>query len=63
MKVEKLKKAELDSYCNSLGIAIEKKKKAELIKAVYDYERAQIDKAIAEGRCLELLKTKIRDIS
>lgn len=63
MKVEKLKKTELDSYCKSLGIPIEKKNKAELVKAVYDYERAQIDTAIAEGKCLELLKRKIRDIS
>jgi hypothetical protein len=59
MKVEKLKKKELDEYCKSIGIEIKNKKKAELIQAVYDHERAIIDKAIKEGNCLELLKSKI----
>ena len=58
MKVERLKKKELDAYCESLGIEIKKKKKQELIEAVYEHERNIIDEAIASGTCLELLKTK-----
>lgn len=63
MKVEKLKKAELDSYCAKIGISTDKKKKAELIKEIYQYERSVIDEAIKSGQGLALLKTKIRDIS
>lgn len=59
MKVEKMKKNELDEYCNSLGIDTKKKNKSDLIEAVYEYERVVIDKAIASGNCLELLKEKI----
>lgn len=59
MKVEKLRKKELDEYCKSLGIEIKKKKKQELIDAVYAHERAIIDIAIASGDCLKLLKEKI----
>jgi hypothetical protein len=40
MKVEKLNKAELDKYCKSLGIDIKKKKKTDLVQAIYDYQRA-----------------------
>ena len=57
MKVERLKKKELDAYCENLGIEI--KKKQELIEAIYEHERSIIDEAIASGTCLELLKTKI----
>ena len=60
MKVEKMNKKELDEYCESLSIDIKKKKKSDLIEAVYAYERAIIDKAIAEGNCLGLLEEKIR---
>ncbi len=63
MKVEKLKKPELDLYCKSIGISTDKKKKAELVKEVHDYERAEIDEAIKSGRGLEFLKIKIRNIS
>ena len=49
MKVEKMNKKELDEYCVSLGIDIKKKKKADLIEAVYVHEREIIDQAIAEG--------------
>ncbi len=59
MKVEKLNKKELDAYCESLGIEVKKKKKIELIEAVYEYERKIIDEAIASGNCLDLLKEKI----
>jgi len=57
MKVERLNKKELDAYCENLGIETKKKKKAELVQAVYEYERTIIDEAIASGTCLELLKT------
>lgn len=63
MKVEKLNKKELDAYCENLGIEIKKKKKQELVQAVYEYERAIIDEAIASGACLELLKTKIGELA
>lgn len=59
MKVDRMKIDELNAYCVSLGINIKKKKKAELIQAVYEYERALINKAISEGCCLSLLKNKI----
>ena len=63
MKIERLKKKELDAYCESFGIETKKKKKQELIKSVYDHERKIIDKAIASGTCLELLKTKIWELA
>lgn len=63
MKVEKLKKKELDKYCESIGIATKKMRKADLIQAVYDNERAIIDQAIADGSCLELLKLKINTLA
>ena len=59
MKIERLKKVELDAYCEELGIEIKKKKKAELIEAVYMHQRAEIDAAIKSGNCFELLKSKI----
>ncbi|UJF24458.1 ApaLI family restriction endonuclease [Suttonella sp. R2A3] len=59
MKVEKLNKKELDEYCTSLGIDIKKKKKSELIDAVYAHEREIINQAIANDDCLALLKEKI----
>ncbi len=59
MKVEKMNKKKLDEYCVSLGIDIKKKKKADLIEAVYVHEREIIDQAIAEGNCLKLLEEKI----
>lgn len=63
MKPEKLNKTELDSYCKSLGIDIKKKKKSELVQAVYDYQRAEIDRAIVAGTCLELLKEKVGSLA
>lgn len=63
MKVEKMNKKELDEYCKSLGIDIKKKKKVELIAAVYALEREIIDSAIANGSCLKLLKEKIGKLS
>ena len=59
MKVERMNKKQLDEYCESLGIDTKKKKKSDLVEAVYEYERAIIDKAIASGNCLTLLKEKI----
>jgi len=63
MKIEQLKKAELDEYCEGLGIKTKRKKKGELIEAVYLYQRAEIDAAIKSGNCLELLKTKINNLA
>jgi hypothetical protein len=56
-KVERLNKAELDKFCKSLGIDI--KKKSDLLQAVYDYQRAEIDEAIESGNGFKLLKLKI----
>lgn len=60
MKIEKLKMPELKRYCETLNIDIRKKKKKDLIQAVYDYERKEIDDAIQNGSCLDLLKSKIQ---
>lgn len=63
MKVEKMNKKEIDEYCKSLGIDIRNKTKPDLIKAVYANEREIIDRAIASGSCLQLLKEKIGRLS
>lgn len=60
MKIELLKMPELKSYCETLSIDIKKKKKKDLIQAVYDYQRKEIDDAIEDGSCLDLLKSKIQ---
>ena len=59
MKVESLKKDELVAYCLGLGIEVTKKSKPALITAVYQYRRAEIDKAISIGNDFDLLKSKI----
>jgi hypothetical protein len=59
MRVEKLNKVELDKYCKSLGIDTKKQKKNELLQAVYDFQRAEIDEAIESGNGFKLLKSKI----
>lgn len=63
MKIERLNKTELDKYCKSLGIDIKKKKKSDLLQAVYDYQRAEIDEAIKSGNGFKLLKSKINDLA
>ncbi|RWX51515.1 ApaLI-like restriction endonuclease [Candidatus Electrothrix marina] len=63
MKLEKLKKKELDEYCERIGIEIKNKKKIELIQAVYDHDRAIIDQAIKDGNCLNLLRSKINALA
>jgi hypothetical protein len=63
MKIEKLKIPELKNYCKSLNIDIKKKKKSELIQALYDYQRQEIDIAIKDGTSLELLKSKIQNLA
>lgn len=63
MKVERLKKAELDEYCKNLDIETKGKKKSDLIDAVYNHQRAEIDEAIKSGNCLDLLKLKISNLA
>jgi len=58
MKIEQLRMPELKSYCETLNIDIKKKKKIDLIQAVYDYQRKEIDDAIEDGSCLNLIKIK-----
>jgi len=60
MKIEQLKMAELKSYCETLNIDIKKKKKKDLVQAVCDYQRKEINNAIEDGSCLDLLKSKIQ---
>jgi len=63
MKVERLKKDELEEYCKKLGIETKGVRKAELISAVYLHRRAEIDVAIASGDCLKLLEKKINELA
>lgn len=63
MKIEQFKKIELEKYCKNLGINIIGKNKAELIKAIYLYERVEIDTAIKSGNDLNLLKFKISTLA
>jgi len=63
MKVERLKKAELDQYCKILGIETKGKNKTDLIADVYNHHRAEIDKAIKSGNSLDLLKLKISNLA
>lgn len=63
MKVEKLKKLELDEYCKELGINTKGVKKSDLVATVYLHQRAEIDKAIESGNCLGLLKQKIGELA
>ncbi len=58
MKVERLKKDELDKYCKKLGIETKGFRKAELISAVYLHRRTEIDAAIISGDGVKLLKKK-----
>jgi len=63
MKIERMNKKQLDEHCVSLGIDIKKKKKSDLVVAVYEHDRAIIDEAISTGNCLKLLKEKIGNIA
>ena len=63
IKLEKLRKPELEEYCKNLGIDIDKKTKSELIESAYGVRRAEIDKSINEGNSLELLKETIGALS
>jgi len=63
MKTEKLKKLELDEYCQQLGIEVKGVKKAELVEAVYAHQRTEIDQAIKSGDCVKLLKQKITELA
>jgi len=62
-KIEQLKILELKSYCKTLNIDIKKKKKKDLIQAIYDYERKEIDDAVVDGSSLNLLKSKIKHLA
>ncbi|MFK8185064.1 MAG: ApaLI family restriction endonuclease [Phormidesmis sp.] len=63
MNVEKLTVKELKAYCQRLGIDTQGKKKPDLKDAIYAYEKAEIDRAIADGTHLELLTGKIRELA
>lgn len=59
MRVERMNKQELVTYCASLGINTKGKAKPDLIAEFYANERVIIDNAIASGNCLTLLKKRI----
>ena len=63
MKFEKMSKKELNAYCVSIGIDIKKKKKSELVDAVYTHDRTIINKAVAEGNCVALLEKRITKLA
>lgn len=63
MKIERLNKTELVAFCNNLGIETKKQNKSDLIEAVYNYQRSEIDMAIEAGDCLDFLKSKIYDLA
>jgi len=63
MNIKNLKKSELEDYCKRLGLEVKKQKKSELIQAIYCYKQAEIDQAIKNGNCLNLLKSKINDLA
>ncbi len=63
MKIERLKKYELDEYCKRLAIETKGVKKPELINAIYRYQRAEINAAINSGNGLKLLELKISELA
>lgn len=63
MRVERLKSQELKDHCKSLGIDIKGKKRNELIDAVYELDRKEIDEARSAGTCLQLLEQKISKLA
>jgi hypothetical protein len=63
MKIERLNKIELVALCNNLGIETKKKNKINLIEALYNHQRSEIDMAIETSDCLDLLKFKINDLA
>ncbi|WP_456324241.1 ApaLI family restriction endonuclease [Desulfonauticus submarinus] len=63
MKVEKLKKAELVSYCNEKGIVTSSLTKAELVSAVYVYRKKQVEISRDNNTDLVLLKLKIQHLA
>jgi len=63
MKLEQLKKNELDEYCKNLGIPTKGIKKSALISAIYLFQRTEIDAAIKSGDDLNLLNLKITELA
>ncbi|MDQ6961371.1 MAG: ApaLI family restriction endonuclease [Mariprofundaceae bacterium] len=63
MKVEKLKKSELDAYCKGLGVYIKGATRADHIAAIYQSRRTEIDKAIESGNGLKLLEYKVNELA
>lgn len=63
MKVESLKKTDLEQYCISLGINTKNQIKPELISAVYTHRKNEIKAAVASGNCFHLLKSKITSLA
>lgn len=62
MRIESLKKNELENYCKKIGIN-HKQSKKDLIKAIYLYRKEEIEDAKRKGSDLELLKSKILELA
>lgn len=63
MKIERLKKAELVQYCNSIGIDTDKKGKKVLLKEVHEYRVKKIKGAKDDGNSESLLMTEIEALA
>ncbi|HFB99343.1 MAG TPA: restriction endonuclease, partial [Phaeodactylibacter sp.] len=54
-KIEEFKKKELEDYCKSIGISIDKKTKKMLIEEIKEYKKNEIREAIQANKASELL--------
>ncbi|AZQ60766.1 ApaLI family restriction endonuclease [Flammeovirga pectinis] len=63
IKIERLKKAELVSYCEEIGINTSGKSKDILIEEAVEYGNNEINKAIKNGNGLSLLTKKIEALA
>ena len=63
MNIERLSKVELVTRCVKLGIETKGKRKADLVQAIRDLERQQIEEAVANGMAHSLLKQRIRSLA
>jgi hypothetical protein len=62
-KIERLNKAELVSYCISIGIDTKGKNKRALILEAYEYSNNEIREAVKTGKGYDLLVTKMEILS
>lgn len=58
-----MKKAELVAYCSNRGIETKKLRKAELLEAIRNFERQEINDAITKGAANVLLEERITHLA